>query len=195
MEDFLSVFIFTFSIMVLAEFGDKTNLIALSLMTKSKHPYRIALFSTIGIGLSTVISVLIGGIIGQNLPVNPIRYIAAAVFIVLGIISLREEDEEKEEISEDTEKDKVPFYKPIYLVALAEFGDKSQLFAITASASTSPLAVFLGSVLGMGTIMFLTAAFGSLFFEKFNRETLEKLAAILFIVAGIWIAISTFFEF
>jgi len=45
----------------------------------------------------------------------------------------------------------------------------------------------------MGTIMFLTAAFGSLFFDRIDAEKLEKIAAILFIVAGLWIALSTFF--
>ena len=63
---------------------------------------------------------------------------------------------------------------------------------ITAAAASFPLAVFIGSTLGMGTIMFLTAALGSLFFDKIDAEKLEKIAAILFIVAGLWIAISTF---
>ena len=202
MVSFFVVLISTFAIMLLAEFGDKTNLIALSLMTESKRPYFVALFSTIGIGLSTIISVLIGAFLGQNFPLAPIRYGSALIFIGLGIATLVEKDDEtpddEEGGSNDTEYEKqknnstVPFYKPIYLVALAEFGDKSQLFAISAAAATYPLAVFIGSIIGMGTIMFLTAIFGAILIQKVHPDLLEKLAAILFIVAGLWIGITTF---
>lgn len=194
MESFGAVLISVYLVMVVAEFGDKTNLIALSLMTKSSHPYRIALYSTIGIGLSTIGSVLIGALLGTSLPLDLIRYLAAAVFIWLGISSLREEKEEEEDVEDQDTKQVSPF-RVMYLVALAELGDKSQIFAITAAAASFPLAVFLGSVLGMGTIMFATAAVGSVIFEKIHPDSLEKIAAGLFIIAGLWIGLSTLFDF
>lgn len=190
-ETFFAVLLSTYAIMVVAEFGDKTNIIALSLMSKSKHPYFVALMSTIGITLSTVLSVLVGLFIGQNFPLDPIRYATAIIFILLGISSLREDDGEETEDDEEIDTDSVPWYKPVYLVALAEFGDKSQLFAISAAASTSALAVFFGATLGMATIMFGTALFGSFIFEKLDQETISKIAAALFIIAGFWIGIST----
>jgi putative Ca2+/H+ antiporter (TMEM165/GDT1 family) len=186
-ETFTAVVVSVYLIMVVAEFGDKTNLIALSLMGKHGNPYAVALFATIGIGLTTVLSVVVGSILGDNLPLDPIRYGAAVIFIWLGISTLRE-DEEDEEI--EFENDISPV-KIMGLIGLAEFGDKSQILAITAAAASLPVAVFIGSTLGMGTIMFGTAALGSVLFERINPERLEVVGASLFIIAGLWIGIST----
>jgi len=143
MESFLTVLISVYFVMVVAEFGDKTNLIALSLMGKNP-PYYVAFFSTVGIAISTVFSVAIGGILGASLPLEFIRYPAALVFIWLGVSALREEanhddlDDDLEGAKEEKNGD--PFYRIMYLVALAELGDKSQIFAITAAAASFPLA-------------------------------------------------------
>ena len=96
METFLAVFISVYFVMILAEFGDKTNIIALSLMGRNP-PYFVALFSTIGIGISTVFAVMIGGWLGTTFPLQYIRYPAAVIFIWLGISTLRKDEMAKEE--------------------------------------------------------------------------------------------------
>lgn len=202
MSSFLFDFISTIGILALAEFADKTNLVALSLMAKSQKPYTVAIGGMIGIAIVTLIGVIIGILIGDVLPLNYIPILAGSIFIWIGISELIEDDDDSDRIdNESISKENQNTIKSdillnsIFFIGLAEFGDKSQIFVITRAIDSNPVAILFGAIIGMGIIMFATAYFGELLIEKLPEEKIHKFAHYSFVVAGFLILISGIYNF
>jgi putative Ca2+/H+ antiporter (TMEM165/GDT1 family) len=72
-------------------------------------------------------------------------------------------------------------------ILLAELGDKTQIAVITLSASTrKPLAIFLGGSLAMTLLTGIGALAGEAVTRYVPEGVLSKLAAVLFVVLGMW---------
>lgn len=196
MESFLVDFVTTAGVMLIAEFADKTNLLALSLMGKSKQPYTVAIGGLLGIAFVTLIGVLLGGFIVAIIPIDYVPIFAGLLFIWIGVVELRNNDEnEAIEIENNNENsgfnNKINVLrKSFVLIGLAEFGDKSQIFVIARSLDGNPLAIFLGAVIGMGIIMFVTALFGEKLIEKFPEDLIHKIANYGFVIVGVILVIN-----
>ena len=185
----------------LSEVGDKTNLVALSLMSKYQRPYEVAFGGILAITVTSIIGVLIGVVLGNTLPMTWVPILASIVFLVLGITSILEvrnkESEELEEMGKNNavlEKGAtIIIIQSFFVIFLAEIGDKSQLFIITGAIITQPIPLLLGAILGMSLVMILTALFGEAILSKFPEGKLSILTGLLFIIAGTWILIDVLF--
>tara|TARA_Y100001968_G_C19243544_1_gene660692 strand:+ start:140 stop:499 length:360 start_codon:yes stop_codon:yes gene_type:complete len=82
---FLSVFITTFSTIFLAELGDKTQLATLILSAQSGRPLIIFLGATLALISTSLLGVLIGRWISNNLPRHSFTLISGIVMLSLGI--------------------------------------------------------------------------------------------------------------
>jgi len=82
------VFLATFSTVFLAELGDKTQLAGLSLASRSKMPLIVFLGSVSAYTIVTIITVLIGAALGRFIRPEYIRYTAAIMFIIIGLLIL-----------------------------------------------------------------------------------------------------------
>jgi putative Ca2+/H+ antiporter (TMEM165/GDT1 family) len=72
-------------------------------------------------------------------------------------------------------------------VFVAEFGDKTQLVAVTMTASTKkPWAVFLGASLAMTVVTAIGVLFGQVAVKFVPEEILHRVAATAFIAVGVW---------
>ena len=72
-------------------------------------------------------------------------------------------------------------------IFLAEMGDKTQLAAITMTAtSRKPLSVFLGGALALTLVTALGVLLGTVVTKWIPETILKKCAAILFVVIGVW---------
>ena len=80
------VFFATFGIVFLAELGDKTQLAGLNLSAKSKMPFLVFFGSVSAYAVVTLATVLIGDMISKVLTPEYIRYGAASLFIVIGVL-------------------------------------------------------------------------------------------------------------
>jgi putative Ca2+/H+ antiporter (TMEM165/GDT1 family) len=186
----------TIGIMIVAEFADKTNLLALSLMGKSKQPYTVAIGGLIGIAFATLIGVILGGLLGSLLPIEYVPIFAGLIFLWIGLAELIENEKQEEENEEvdtqniTTESRVAVLKKSTVLIGLAEFGDKSQLFVIGRAVDADPFAIWLGAVIGMGIIMLVTAVFGEKLIEKLPEETVHKIANYGFVIAGFLLVIT-----
>jgi len=73
------------------------------------------------------------------------------------------------------------------VIFLAELGDKTQLAVITMSASTKkPLSIFLGGSIAMVLLTGIGAVAGEMLTQYVPEGVLSKVAAVLFILIGIW---------
>lgn len=78
-------FIATTILFFIAEIGDKTQVATIVLGAQYASVVAVTLGTTVGMMIANVPIVLLGGQLMQKLPLDLARYIAAAVFIVLGL--------------------------------------------------------------------------------------------------------------
>jgi len=82
------IFLATFSAVFFAELADKTQLVGIGMSAKSGKPLAVILGSVSAYIIVTVISVLIGAILGRYIKPELIRYLGASMFIIVGILML-----------------------------------------------------------------------------------------------------------
>jgi len=82
------VFLATFGAVFFAELADKTQLVGIGMAAKSGKPVSVWLGSVSAYVIVTVISVFIGAAFGKYLSPELIRYLGAALFIVIGCLML-----------------------------------------------------------------------------------------------------------
>ena len=78
----------TFGIIFLAELGDKTQIAAMTMAAEKKRPWEVFIGAAIALAAVSAIGVAVGTALGQYLPVDWIKRIAGAAFIVIGVLVL-----------------------------------------------------------------------------------------------------------
>ena len=74
-----------FSVIFLAELGDKTQLAVLTLSASTRRPLSIFLGGSLAMVLLTGIGAIAGGTIARYVPENALSKIAAVLFVVIGV--------------------------------------------------------------------------------------------------------------
>jgi putative Ca2+/H+ antiporter (TMEM165/GDT1 family) len=178
----MTAFIASLIFVVLAEMGDKTQLLAMAFATRYKaSQVLIAVF--IATVLNHALAVFVGGLLVKVIPLYIISLVAGASFIVFGLWTLHGDTLNGE--------DKKPSkWGPITTVAiaffLAEMGDKTQLATISLAVEYRN---FFGVLAGTTTGMIIADAFGIIVGVVLKKHIPDKVikwvAAIIFILFGI----------
>ncbi|MGQ0760555.1 MAG: TMEM165/GDT1 family protein [Acidobacteriota bacterium] len=82
------VLLTTFGIIFLAEMGDKTQLAAMTMAADKKRPWEVFLGASLALAAVSALGILVGTALGHYLPLDWIRRVAGASFIVIGILVL-----------------------------------------------------------------------------------------------------------
>lgn len=80
------VFLATLSAIFFAELADKTQLVGITMASKTGKPLSVFLGSVAGYMLVTLISVILGTLLAKYLRPEWIRYAGATAFIVIGFL-------------------------------------------------------------------------------------------------------------
>jgi putative Ca2+/H+ antiporter (TMEM165/GDT1 family) len=183
----MKYFLIAFFAMVVAEIGDKTNILILSLTMRSKLLYVIIATFITSVVLNTV-AVLSGGLIHNFVPETLIGIISGIIFILIGILILL-----RKENSDDIRKSSIGFFGVLGIYTLAELGDKTQITALTLSTYTGNIvAIAIGASLGMWAITVVTALLGETLSRFLNPVGLKIISGVLFIIAGISVLLLAF---
>ena len=82
------VLLTTFGIIFLAEMGDKTQLAAMTMSAQTKKPWAVFVGAAVALTAVSAIGVLVGGVVGQYVPLEWVKRVAAALFILIGVLML-----------------------------------------------------------------------------------------------------------
>jgi len=178
----MTAFWIAFFLVLIAEMGDKTQLVALAFATRYKPAVVMA-----GVFVATLVihlfSVVIGEIAGVALPLFWINLLAGLAFIGFGFWTLRGD--------ELGDEDKLaqgkfgPFMTVAITFFLAELGDKTMLATVTiASQQASFVGVWIGSTLGMVVADGIAIVVGKILGKRLPEKLIKYGAAGIFIVSG-----------
>jgi putative Ca2+/H+ antiporter (TMEM165/GDT1 family) len=84
----LRVMLTTLGIIFLAEMGDKTQLAAMTMSAQTKKPWAVFIGASLALAAVSAIGVLVGGVIGQYVPLEWVKRVAAIAFILIGVLML-----------------------------------------------------------------------------------------------------------
>ncbi|HBE76453.1 MAG TPA: hypothetical protein DDW65_01530 [Firmicutes bacterium] len=184
----MNAFWLAFAMIFLAELGDKTQLVALTLSTC--YNAKVVLW---GIFCSTlaihVFSAGIGRLMGGFLPTNWIEFAAGIAFIAFGFWTLRGDSLDDDEKSCDTKKQTSPFWLVFVTFFLAELGDKTMLSTVTLAATNPFIPVWIGSTLGMVLSDGLAILIGKILGAKLPERIIQIGASLIFFGFGIYSAV------
>lgn len=80
------IFFATFTAIFFAELADKTQLVGIGMSAKTGKPFAVLAGSVAAYAVVTVLSVLIGVLLGKYLKPEVIKYTGASLFIIIGIL-------------------------------------------------------------------------------------------------------------
>jgi putative Ca2+/H+ antiporter (TMEM165/GDT1 family) len=168
---------------LIAEMGDKTQLVALAFATRFRPLLVLA-----GVFVATLVihlgSVFLGQTAGSFLSVFWIDVLSGVAFIIFGLWTLRGDELDEHAVSKESRFG--PFMTVAITFFLAEVGDKTMLTTVTiASQQKSFIAVWLGSTVGMVIADGIAIVVGRVMGKKLPERVIKLGAAAVFIISGV----------
>jgi len=177
-----AAFAASLAFVVLAEMGDKTQLLAMSFATRF-NPYKVLLAVFIATIANHALAVVAGQFLTTIVPMDIISLAASLSFIGFGLWTIRG-DQLKDEAK------KVSRYGAIATVAIAffiaEFGDKTQLATISLAAEyQSPVSVLVGTTIGMLIADGVGIVVGVVLCKRIPQRKIKWFSALIFVFFGL----------
>ncbi len=178
-----AAFLASFIFVVLAEMGDKTQLLAMAFCAR----YRASQVLTavfIATILNHALAVAMGRFLATVIPFHVISLVAAFSFILFGIWTIKGDKLEGEET-------RARPFGPVTTVAiaffLAEMGDKTQLATVSLAVQYSnPFGVLMGTTLGMLVADSIGICAGVMLKKYVPDRAVKWGAAVIFIAFGLY---------
>ena len=171
-----------FIMVVLAEMGDKTQLLAMAFATK--YPWKKVMF---GILVATIlnhfVAIAAGIYLHSFIPKDIVELVASIAFIVFGLWILKDD-----ELGNEAEKNRFSIFWTVAIAFfLAEMGDKTQLatVALSAQIGADMLSILVGTTLGMLVADGLGILLGATLHKYVPDRVIKKFASLIFILFGV----------
>ena len=178
-SELLSIFISTFTLITLAEIGDKSQLVCMMLAARHRH-WPVLLGASIAFLVLNAVAVIFGVGLAAWAPERVIAGIVAVLFGAFGIHALRRQDYE---VSEDiTERPGHGiFFSTLLLIFVAEFGDKTQIAVAGLAGTLSPLPVWLGASAALVMVSALGVWAGRTLLQRLPIIWLHRISGVVFL--------------
>ncbi len=169
-----------FLTVLVAEFGDKSQLVCLTMACRYP-PLQVLAGAMTAMAVILGVAVGVGSLIAETIPHSLVAVVSGLFFIAIGVYTFFSG---KEQTTEDIGK--TGFFQTFGVILLAELGDKTQLAAMFIAASFGyPLVVFAGAMLAMLVNQLLAVYVGSRFITRFNPLYIKIGSAAIFVFIGL----------
>ena len=176
------IFSTAFIMVVLAEMGDKTQLLAMAFA--AKYPWKKVmlgvLFATL---LNHFVAIAAGIYLNTLVPQHIVEIVASVAFIVFGLWILKDD-----ELGNEAERNRFSIFWTVDIAFfLAEMGDKTQLatVALSAQIGSDLLTILIGTTAGMLVADGIGIALGAALHKYVPDRVVKKIASGIFILFGI----------
>ncbi len=183
----MSALALAFGVVFLAELGDKSQLIALSLAAR-----RPALKVLAGLALAALVlqglSAGFGAALAEAVPTRAVAALAGVGFLVAAAMVFRGEDDDDPEPSGRRYRSTVLLSFATLLVA--ELGDKTMIATAALAARESPVLVWLGGTAGFVAADALAVLLGVRVFRRLPVHVVRRGTAALLALLGVVLLIT-----
>ncbi|MFG1941398.1 TMEM165/GDT1 family protein [Nonomuraea sp. NPDC048826] len=168
----------------LAELGDKSQLMAMTFAARYKA-WVVLTGITVATTVVHLLSVAIGGLIGDALPTTAITVVAGLAFIGFALWTLRGDELTEEESRKAQRATRSALIAVTVAFFLSELGDKTMLATITLATSYGWVGTWIGSTVGMVAADALAILVGRLLGRNLPEKAVRYGAAAAFAVFGV----------
>ncbi len=173
-----------FGLTFVAELGDKTQIVILTLSAKYGFK-QVFLGAAAAFTLLNILAVSVGVILYDFVPHTIIKYTVSAIFLLFGILMLLPQ-RNKEEPDEEIKERRNTLLSTFLLVCLMELGDKTQLSLVALTAKySSPVFIFIGGTLALWATSLIGALVGEGVGRLIPQVWMRRISGLIFIAFGV----------
>jgi len=180
----------SFMVIGLAEFGDKSQLVCMTLASRHRG-LPVALGAIAAFAILNLLAVLFGAAVAAWLPGWLVALAVAILFAVFGISALRYREQD-----EDGEIEEKPghgiFATTFLLIFLAEFGDKTQIAVAGLGSTATAGAIWLGATLALATTSLLGIIAGRRLLNYLSLLWIHRISGVFFLLLAAYAASRVF---
>ncbi len=177
-------------VVFVAELGDKTQLVAMSLATRHRAGMVLA-----GIALAFAVTqglaALLGGVLGAALPETAIGIGAAVLFLGFAVWTWVDADDDTDAEVPNVAGGFRSLVAVVLAMSVAELGDKTMLATTTLAADGTPVLIWLGATLGGTVAAALGVVVGRVLGASLPVRLTARIAAVLFGIFGVLLLVET----
>ena len=173
----------TFLLIALAEIGDKSQLVCMTLAARHR-PAPVIIGAISAFAILNMLAVLFGAAVAAWLPEWLVILAVAILFAIFGISSLRYREEEADEAIEEKPGHNV-FVTTFLLIFLAEFGDKTQIAVAGMSSTVTASAVWSGATLALVGTSLLGVLAGRKLMQKLPQLWIHRISGGFFLLLAV----------
>ncbi len=179
--DVITPFFETFFLVFLAEFGDKSQLVAMTLAARYR-PLPVVIGAVVAFSVLNLLGVLFGAAVAQWVPSWIVAVVVAVLFFIFAFQALRFNEDTEDEGSIKVGKQLL--LSVFILIFMAEFGDKTQLAVAAMGSINGFWPVWGGATLALALTTVLGVLVGHKLFQKMPVSWIHRGSGVLFLLFG-----------
>ena len=174
----LSAFFSTFTLIALAEIGDKSQLVCMTLAARHRH-WPVLLGAATAFLILNALAVLFGAGVAAWVPEGLVAGVVAIIFGTFGVYTLLNKDDgESEDLVEKPGHG--IFFTTLLLIVVAEFGDKTKIAVARLASSMVPFPVWVGATAALIAISALGIWAGRTVLRRLPVRWLHRISGGVF---------------
>ena len=190
-SELFSISLTSFMLIALAELGDKSQLVCMTLASRHRH-WPVLLGAAVAFSVLNTLAVVFGAGVAAWLPERITAAIVAILFGIFGIHALRSSHADEPEVVVEHSGRSI-FLTTLALLFIAEFGDKTQIAVASLAGSTSPVPVWIGATVALILVSALGVWAGRTLLQRLPLGWLHRVSGVIFLTFSFLAAWKIFF--
>lgn len=174
----------TFLLVGLAEIGDKSQLVCMTLAARHRG-LPVVIGAIAAFAILNLLAVLFGAAVAAWLPEWIVVLAVAVLFAGFGISALRYKEEAGDEDIEEKPGHGI-VATTFLLIFLAEFGDKTQIAVAGLGSTENPLAVWAGATIALAITSILGVFAGRKLLNRLPLLWIHRISGVFFLLLAIF---------
>jgi len=174
----------SFILVFLAEFGDKSQLVCMTLAAKHR-PWPVLLGAATAFAVLNLLAVVFGAVVASWVPEFWLALIVAGLFGFFGVQSLLINDNDLEKNDTEVRSSHSLFITALLMIFVAEFGDKTQLAVAGLASTYHGLPVWVGATLALLVTTALGIIVGQRLLKRLPLRLIHKFSGVLFLLLAL----------
>jgi putative Ca2+/H+ antiporter (TMEM165/GDT1 family) len=175
----------SFALVLLAEMGDKSQLIAMTLACRF-NPMPVAAGVLGAFLLLNLLAVSLGGVLFEWVPQPLVLLVAGGLFLAFAFRAWRDAQQAEDPPEVASAAMRGALVTSFLMIFVAELGDKTQLSMVgLAAGSGAPWSVLVGGTLALWSVSLAGILVGASLLRRVSAVWLHRGAAVLFLLFGL----------